>query len=237
MTDTNKPHRPGCDALGGYGHGVGQCDCGAAPPTQEAPADDLTVRAALQALLDHCADRGWWLERHAVKVMDGARAALATPPAAPEREAAERLRPPGGEQYDDERYTHHGLTADHVCRMWARYVDQTHPPPAHIARLIQGVTSDVLKAATPPVEREALAALTDDDIREVFLANGFTIKDGHTDLKPYVYAAARSLLVLAAAAPDAPKQQPDGHLTDLRGSAVRRPADEGSGGSSEMGEG
>jgi|GEM_PF-1248909 len=33
-----------------------------------------------------------------------------------------------------------------------------------------------------------------DTIRAVFLAHGFTIKDGHTDLKPYVYEAAHALL-------------------------------------------
>ncbi|MDR5839371.1 hypothetical protein [Caballeronia sp. LZ034LL] len=27
-------HRQGCSALGGYGHGVGPCDCGAAPQSQ-----------------------------------------------------------------------------------------------------------------------------------------------------------------------------------------------------------
>ena len=31
-------------------------------------------------------------------------------------------------------------------------------------------------------------------IREIFLANGFTIKEGQTDLKPYVYQAAHALL-------------------------------------------
>ena len=35
---------------------------------------------------------------------------------------------------------------------------------------------------------------TNAQIREVFLANGFTIKPGHDDLKPYVYEAARELL-------------------------------------------
>jgi hypothetical protein len=40
--------------------------------------------------------------------------------------------------------------------------------------------------------------MTDDDIREVFLANGFAIKEGQTDLKPYVYAAARALIERAA---------------------------------------
>jgi len=38
--------------------------------------------------------------------------------------------------------------------------------------------------------------VTDSMIREAFLANGFTIKDGHSDLKPYVYAAARATLAL-----------------------------------------
>lgn len=27
-------HKQGCQALGGYGHGVGPCDCGASPPAQ-----------------------------------------------------------------------------------------------------------------------------------------------------------------------------------------------------------
>ena len=44
--------------------------------------------------------------------------------------------------------------------------------------------------ATQPAE------VTDSMIREAFLANGFTIKDGHSDLKPYVYAAARAILAL-----------------------------------------
>lgn len=33
-------------------------------------------------------------------------------------------------------------------------------------------------------------------IRDVFLRNGFAIKEGHSDLKPYVYAAAEELLAL-----------------------------------------
>jgi hypothetical protein len=39
--------------------------------------------------------------------------------------------------------------------------------------------------------------MNDSQIREIFLANGFTIKEGQTDLKPYVYAAARALLAAA----------------------------------------
>ena len=36
--------------------------------------------------------------------------------------------------------------------------------------------------------------MSDEQIKSVFLANGFTIKSGHDDLKPYVYQAARALL-------------------------------------------
>jgi hypothetical protein len=31
-------------------------------------------------------------------------------------------------------------------------------------------------------------------IRAIFMAHGFTVKDGQADLKPYVYAAAQALL-------------------------------------------
>ncbi len=39
--------------------------------------------------------------------------------------------------------------------------------------------------------------ITDEQIRAVFLENGFTVKEGQADLKPYVFAAARALLVAA----------------------------------------
>lgn len=48
------------------------------------------------------------------------------------------------------------------------------------------------KVSAPAGERET--------IRAVFLRNGFTVKDGQTDLKPYVYAAAEELLSIARAA-------------------------------------
>jgi len=38
--------------------------------------------------------------------------------------------------------------------------------------------------------------LSKDQIREVFLSHGFTIKEGQTDLKPYVYDAAYALIAL-----------------------------------------
>ena len=49
---------------------------------------------------------------------------------------------------------------------------------------------------TPQPAQATQAEVTDSMIREAFLANGFTIKDGHSDLKPYVYAAARAILAL-----------------------------------------
>lgn len=35
--------------------------------------------------------------------------------------------------------------------------------------------------------------LTDAEVREIYLANGFTVKDGQTDLKPYVFESARAI--------------------------------------------
>lgn len=49
---------------------------------------------------------------------------------------------------------------------------------------------------TPQPAHATQADVTDSMIREAFLTNGFTIKDGHSDLKPYVYAAARAILAL-----------------------------------------
>lgn len=42
--------------------------------------------------------------------------------------------------------------------------------------------------------RKRAAIVSDAQIKAVFLANGFKIKEGMTDLKPYVYQAARALL-------------------------------------------
>ena len=42
------------------------------------------------------------------------------------------------------------------------------------------------------------ADLSDEQIKAVFLSHGFKIKDGLSDLKPYVYEAARALLAAAA---------------------------------------
>ena len=51
--------------------------------------------------------------------------------------------------------------------------------------------------------------MNNDQIREIFIANGFTVKEGQTDLKPYVYEAARALLE-AALKPGEPVAWVDG---------------------------
>ena len=58
-------------------------------------------------------------------------------------------------------------------------------------------------------------------IRAVFLRNGFTIKEGQADLKPYVYAAADELMSIARAALSAPSHGEQ--VRDLR--PLRRHAD------------
>ena len=50
--------------------------------------------------------------------------------------------------------------------------------------------------ASLPLLTERKEPLSKDQIREVFLAHGFTVKDGQTDLKPYVYDAAYALIAL-----------------------------------------
>lgn len=55
--------------------------------------------------------------------------------------------------------------------------------------------------------------VSDEQIKAVFLANGFTIKEGLTGLKPYVYQAARALLATGGQAQaQADKQRMDAFM-------------------------
>ena len=71
-----------------------------------------------------------------------------------------------------------------------------------LADLAESFNGDVKLYAAPVSEAKAqgVVMLGRDAIREVFMSNGFTIKEGQADLKPYVYAAAEELLRLAAPA-------------------------------------
>lgn len=50
-----------------------------------------------------------------------------------------------------------------------------------------------LRAAVERAEKQEAMRLSDDEIRELLLPNGFRIKDGCSDLKPYVFQAARAI--------------------------------------------
>ena len=77
---------------------------------------------------------------------------------------------------------------------------------AEIAR--SAINADrAMRAQAAPGAAQPAAMLTRAQIRDVFLSNGFTIKEGQTDLKEYVYEAAYALLALAAA-PQPPAQAP-----------------------------
>ncbi|NDY89715.1 hypothetical protein [Ideonella livida] len=71
--------------------------------------------------------------------------------------------------------------------------------------------------AAAPQPAQAATAVSDDDIRRVFLANGFTIKPGQSDLKGYVFAAARALLAEANQQPARSERIP---LTDSQREAL-----------------
>lgn len=69
--------------------------------------------------------------------------------------------------------------------------------------------------------------VTRDRIRAIFLAAGFTVKEGQTDLKPYVYEAAEALLREAsqptqAEAPSDPLWPVDGLYPDMQPPATSR---------------
>lgn len=63
-------------------------------------------------------------------------------------------------------------------------------PEPHFANAYAAMVSK-----TPSASKAVpVSSLTKDQIREIFLANGFTVKEGQSDLKDYVYAAAYALL-------------------------------------------
>jgi hypothetical protein len=61
-------------------------------------------------------------------------------------------------------------------------------------RALKAQLASTQAAADMGIPTSTSPVLSDEQIKAVFLANGFTIKEGLTDLKPYVYQAARALL-------------------------------------------
>ena len=78
---------------------------------------------------------------------------------------------------------------------------------AEIALLKRSLLDAEADAAAPQhsttaQSAESVPALDRDRIREIFMAHGFTVKEGQTDLKQYVYDAAEALLRAARAQAD-----------------------------------
>ena len=83
-----------------------------------------------------------------------------------------------------------------------RQLSTLQPGDSHSESLIEAAiqghadTREAMRWLVRQLVPATQAEVTDEQIKEAFLANGFTIKDGHSDLKPYVYAAARAILAL-----------------------------------------
>lgn len=90
-------------------------------------------------------------------------------------------------------------------------LNKSRPFDADNARM-QRDAMDALRTAIQQATQPA--EVTDSMIREAFLTNGFTIKDGHSDLKPYVYAAARAILALRPQASEKLVPMPHRHYSE-----------------------
>lgn len=91
----------------------------------------------------------------------------------------------------------------HVDRAeWATRPHKTHlcENCGHEWRPFEVPTVGVAARVGLPVSSAAILApgMNDNKVRAAFLAAGFTIKPGETDLRPYVYDAARLLLAIKA---------------------------------------
>ena len=71
-------------------------------------------------------------------------------------------------------------------------------------------------------QQHAQAALSDEQIEAIYLANGFTIKEGHAGLKAYVFRAARAILA-ASHQPAAAPNEPIGEIINSGGNSGSLP--------------
>ena len=65
---------------------------------------------------------------------------------------------------------------------------------AGVISQIDNMVSGLVQPPTTSPHADSVPALDRDRIREIFMAHGFTVKEGQTDLKQYVYDAADALL-------------------------------------------
>lgn len=111
----------------------------------------------------------------------------------------------------------------HIDRAeWAERPHKTHlcENCGHEWRPFEVPTVGVAERIGLPVPSAAILApgMSNDTIRAAFLATGFTIKEGETDLRPYVYEAARLLLAIKAIDE---RRRPVGWLYRGKGTATR----------------
>jgi hypothetical protein len=83
----------------------------------------------------------------------------------------------------------------------AAYDEEGHIMDPDLASAVENIDAMLTSYPTPPAQlTQVVQPVSRDVIRDVFLRNGFTIKPGCGDLKPYVYEAANALLEVAAIA-------------------------------------
>lgn len=147
------------------------------------PKDDLTTRLSRKAEALRDAHPGESAALDVADLLGEAVSALSAPqaPAVPDgpflvRDVAEIL----------------GVSVPDVCKVLIalghsqRSTNMSITPDEGIA------VAKWLRAAQPAPQ--APRWLSEDEIRIVFMVNGFTVKEGQTDLKPYVFKAAKELL-------------------------------------------
>lgn len=93
-----------------------------------------------------------------------------------------------------------------AIRMWSK-----HQP--HVKKVADAGGLEFAALYTTPPEASPRQPLTRETIRAIFMAHGFTIKEGQTDLKDYVYQAAEALLA-AAHGIGAEKPVPQSQITE-----------------------
>ena len=103
----------------------------------------------------------------------------------------------GDEQYLFDRHVdqpepvNHQLLAALKPLVDGGHFDLTDSPKSLVSNIKRILSEASAIAAAEAVQPVVLDRAT---IRQIFMAHGFTIKDGQTDLKPYVYEAADALL-------------------------------------------
>lgn len=118
---------------------------------------------------------------------------------------------------EEELWAVHAQGPDDLYPAFSRDDADTHAAALNSLPMPEGISVSAVVVPSPwpavehwkylaEQERDHVAALsaqqskpstvTRDQIRDVFMRNGFTVKEGQTDLKPYVYAAAQELLAL-----------------------------------------